>query len=789
MRFSRERRIPLVAAFTETGTAPLTANTPPALPHSCNGGYRSPVPAKPPPHLVSAVSAFLLSVFILPACKDPDKPGPSESKTPALTAVDRPDQASHRKMVEALEQIRLATPATNRYLGDKRIHDLRAKAASEAANPSATPVAKRWETLRLLGVAELRYGNEREGIEALLKARALLPEARATIGQRWVNDTLFQLAIGYMRMAETENCCATNAPESCIVPFQPPAIHTRTEGSTAAIRYLTELLKEPTANKERRLAAVWLLNLAYMTLDAYPDQVPAPVRIPENTFSSAIDFPKFTNIAPSRELNTFNCSGGVVIDDLNRDGWLDIFTTTWETGGRPLLFVNKGNGRFEERGEAAGLAGIFGGLNTVQADYNNDGYLDIFILRGAWLSNNGRYPNSLLRNNGPDANGNLTFTDQTHAAGLANIHYPTQVGAWADYDNDGDVDLFIGNETTKQLTSPCQLFRNNGDGTFSDVAATAGVDVAVFCKGASWGDYNNDRWPDLYVSNYGGPNKLFHNNGDGTFTDVAETMGVTSPKTSFPVWFWDYNNDGRPDIFASSYTGRSGYHAGHALGIPLKIEYASLYQNTGSGFIDKAAEMGLHFPMLPMGANFGDVDGDGWLDCYLGTGDTRYESLLPNIMLTNPNGAGFKNVTMKGGFGHLQKGHGVAFADIDHDGDVDVFEQLGGAYRGDRFHDVLFENPGFGHSWIALELQGVVSNRAAIGARITVNCSDTTGQKRAIHRTVGSGGSFGANPLRQHIGLGDAKTVEFIEIFWPTSNSRQSIPSPAINQVHHITEG
>ena len=204
---------------------------------------------------------------------------------------------------------------------------------------------------------------------------------------------------------------------------------------------------------------------------------------------------------------------------------------------------------------------MYGGLNLIPGDYDNDGDLDILVLRGAWVGKAGQHPNSLLRNDGQGR-----FEDVTFEAGLGEVHYPTQTAAWADYDNDGDLDLYVGNETSPEFTSPCQLFCNNGDGTFTDIAARAGVTQGGYAKGVAWGDYDGDRFPDLYVSNLLGPNRLYRNNRNGTFTNLASQLSVTQPLRSFPVWFWDFDNDGTLDLFVASYTGPAGHVAAYHLG-------------------------------------------------------------------------------------------------------------------------------------------------------------------------------------------------------------------------------
>jgi len=189
-----------------------------------------------------------------------------------------------------------------------------------------------------------------------------------------------------------------------------------------------------------------------------------------------------------------------------------------------------------------------------------------------------------------------------------------------------------------------------------------------------------------------------------------------------------------------------------------------------------------------MGANFGDLDNDGWLDFYLGTGYPSYDAVMPNVMYRNRRGESFADISTAGGFAHLQKGHAIVFADLDNDGDQDVFEQMGGALRGDAFYDALYENPGFGNRWIAVHLAGVRTNRSAIGARIRVVVREG-GSERSIYKHVNSGGTFGANPLRQSIGLGAAERIERLEILWPTTGQTQTFLDVPMDRFISIVEG
>ena len=191
---------------------------------------------------------------------------------------------------------------------------------------------------------------------------------------------------------------------------------------------------------------------------------------------------------------------------------------------------------------------------------------------------------------------------------------------------------------------------------------------------------------------------------------------------------------------------------------------------------------------MPMGINVGDLDNDGFPDFYLGTGYPNYEGIVPNFMYWNRGGRRFSDVSVAGGFSHLQKGHGIAFADFDNDGDQDVFEQMGGAFPGDGFADVLYENPGFGNHWLKVRLVGVESNRFGIGARIRCDVVED-GQTRSIFKWVNSGASFGCNPLRQEIGLGKSARVAHLEVYWPVSDTRQTFDDVPGDTGIEITEG
>ena len=702
--------------------------------------------------------------------------GWGNASTAALANGSRFGPEGHARMVATLKEVAAQARLDNPFLGEGTAEKLRALAAETDRVP---PVRRPW-LYGELGKNELRLGNT----NAAVKAFSTLDEmTRDLPGRTGPSPALFYLGLAWMRWGETENCVTRHNSDSCLFPIHGGGIHTKQEGSRRAIEVFRRSLEQGPD-----MAVRWLFNLAYMTIGGYPNEVPPQELIPPEVFASDEAFPRFVDVAPKLGLNAIGLAGGAITDDFDGDGLLDIVQSDMNVTGQIRFFHNNGDGTFTDRTEQANLTGIVGGLNIVHADYDNDGHPDILVLRGGWMREFGRHPKSLLHNNGDG-----TFTDVTYDAGLAQVNYPSQAGAWGDYDGDGDLDLYVGNESGKE-GYPSQLFRNNGDGTFTDVAAQAGVENLRFAKGAVWGDYDGDDRPDLYVSNIGKENRLYHNNGDGTFTDLAPALGVTNPIDSFAAWFWDFDNDGALDIYATTYYQAPGPERVRAfvaslLGEPTPAQPASLYKGDGRGhFRDVALEQNLRHIEFPMGANFGDLDNDGWLDFYLGTGFPEYEGLVPNAMYRNRGGTGFSNVTTAGGFGHLQKGHGVAFADLDNDGDQDVFERMGGAYPGDGFGSVLFENPGFGNHWIAVQLVGTKSNRSGIGARLAIEIVEN-GARRSLYRWVDSGGSFGGNPLRQQVGLGRATKVETLEIHWPTSKITQTFHDLPADRFIRIVEG
>lgn len=618
-------------------------------------------------------------------------------------------------------------------------------------------------------------GKSSEAYEVLKTIRNLV-NSHAELTKRYLYTVIFFQGVAALRRGENENCLECRESSACIFPINSTAIHTKTAGSRQAIQHFEEYLIEFPDDTGVR----WLLNLAYMTLGEYPSKVPSKYLMSFDTFGKEFDIGRFINVSHLTGLQRMNEAGGAIMEDFDNDGLLDLVVTSSDPTQAMAYYRNQGDGTFADRTEQAGLNRQFGGLNCVQTDYNNDGFADIFIMRGAWLVPPLVMRPSMLRNNG-----NGTFTDVTREAGLMDpLNCIT--ASWADFDNDGALDLYLCNETGIN-----RLYRNRGDGTFEEIAAKAGVTgKKKHAKGVAWIDYDNDGYPDLFVNYLDSTPQLFHNNRNGTFSDVTAEMGILGPKTGFSCWAFDFDNDGWLDIFSTCYDRTLDDVVHGMIGKPAtnpNTDYSRLYRNVGGKrFQDVSKETGVDKVFSTMGSNFADFDNDGYLDFYLSTGEPQFSSLMPNRMFKSIQGKRYADITTTSGTGHLQKGHGVACGDWNRDGQVDLFLELGGAVPGDRYHNVLFQNPGQGNNWLVVKLIGKKTNRAAIGVRIK---AVTDGDNPlTIHRHVSSGSSFGANPFQLHLGLGNGRAVSTLEIEWPTSGTRQVFQNIKANQAIEITE-
>jgi hypothetical protein len=495
--------------------------------------------------------------------------------------------------------------------------------------------------------------------------------------------------------------------------------------------------------------------------------------------------------------------GGVAFFDYDNDGWLDIFLVNGSRLGEPVaathhLYRNNRDGAFRDVTRPAGLDKSAWGQGVCAGDYDNDGHTDLFVT--SW----GR--NALYRNNGDG-----TFSDSAEAAGLAGPRRRWGSGcAFLDYDRDGRLDLFVSNYVDfDPLTAPepgsgptCRyrglavncgprglkgesnlLYHNEGHGRFQDVSEKAGIsrEQDHYGLGVLASDFDNDGWPDVYVANDKTASLLFHNRRDGTFEEIGVLAGCAyngdgKVTSGMGVAAADFDRDGWLDILKTNFSDES----------------ASLYLNTRDGsFVDAALPTGLarNQKWVGWGCGLADLDNDGWPDIFIVNGHVFPEAdeaplglsfRQPKVLYQNRAGTRVEDVSPQAGAVlTAAAARGAAFGDFDNDGRLDVVINNMNAAP-----SLLRSTAGGRNHWVLVRLEGVASNRSAIGARVAC----VTGKFRQVEEVRSGGSFFSQNDLRVHFGLGTASRIDLIEIRWPGGTVDRLIDC-GVDQILHVREG
>ncbi|MBI4161753.1 MAG: VCBS repeat-containing protein, partial [Acidobacteria bacterium] len=534
------------------------------------------------------------------------------------------------------------------------------------------------------------------------------------------------------------------------------------------------------------LRALWNLRLA-LEAEAEPGLPAFPLR-PEAERPSNPTGLAFTDVAPALGVNRRNGAGPSAWGDYDGDGDSDLFVTGCDVYS--ILYRNDGE-RFTDVSREAGLELVESSWSSTFVDTDNDGDPDLYLGRNGW---NGPGRNSLFENRGDG-----TFAEVTDQAGV-NDPGSTFVHAWTDYDRDGRLDLVLANGV-RYDGSVNRLYRNRGDGTFADVTEEAGLlePPGIRTIGLAVGDYDRDGWPDLFFQGYfNEPNRLYRNRGDGSFEEVAGPAGVRGgPRTAlgYVCFLFDYDNDARPDLLLTKLASWTDTLMGMSAWLPDQPEperqriarmAPELYRNNGDGtFTDVSAAAGFRYPHGIMAAGIADLDNDGFQDLYLGTGEPPLFRLEPNILYRNVGGKTFADVTRATTVGHLGKGHGITFLDLDRDGRLDIFSPVGGFVHGDLWENALYRNDTRNdYHWVQFRLEGTRSNRDAVGAQLTATSGPMT-----QYREVSAGGAFGvSNEPVVHFGLGTARRVDRLQILWP-SGLDQTFTGVAADRRWFLREG
>lgn len=561
-----------------------------------------------------------------------------------------------------------------------------------------------------------------------------------------------------------------------VIPYVIATIYLRMERYAEGIPYALQACRDTPGDLRYR----WMLRT--LTLQAGQPETSIPKELRLKVPAASPSTFQFRDVTDSSHAGRLALGRGAAWGDFDNDGREDILVGAERA---PFcLFRNRGDGSFEDVAARMGLIDPVGlGCYASQfIDYDNDGFQDVFLTSNGW-GGGGRL--FLFHNEA-----GKRFTDVTKAAGLA---APVNAfgSSWADYDNDGRVDLAVATGIVDpEAGDRIRLYHNEGDGKFREVGEQAGLTQRARWIGLAWGDYDGDGRQDLLATSFDAGPFLFRNVGDGRFEDVSVQAGIRTQTAAYtPVWF-DYNNDAKLDFFVCTYPG--GELTVKDM-IEAKVNAADvppakrqlLFRNNGDGtFRNVTEDAGITGWYGGMSTQAGDFDNDGFDEITIGTGNPELDWTEPKPLFRNDGKGRFTDIGESSGLVHFGMLHGTALADYDDSGNLSLFGSFGGFYWGSRETSRLYRNLGSGNRSLEIRLVGTRSNRDAIGAKVS---ADVGG--RRIFKWVNGGNGFGCNNSRiVHLGLGRAKRVDELQVDWP-SGLRQSFHNVAAGQRIEIIEG
>ena len=760
-------RLPLGALETGILTMKVGMQTMQSTLGAFTGHQRSPMLAEPPVNgpqdIDAAISHFVNNLLRIGRLTRPDAAAVTEAMQRAARAAQSSfgfvNLTDPRNLMLPLE----AALSTGTLMAEMA---LRGIAAIDLIPMERMPrfIADATEMFSEVGIfTSVQYPSLIEQHKRQLARNPNDHATRAELGRTYLKCALYEQAVRELEIAAKDPATRAMAMhEAAVAQYRAGRYRQGVEAAAESMQ------ADPTNERVR----FWLWLCAH-TIGGYPESVPAAHRMEQRTGNAPTRL-RYEDITVRAGLDKTSAGRGTAIIDYNNDGYLDVVIAAAQAGVN--LYRNNGDGTFTDVSVSSGLDQCTNGFAITAADYDNDGFVDLFVTRlGFYAGDVNLYHN----------NGDGTFTDVTEQAGLK-FWGPVFGTSWVDYDCDGHLDLLItsnlGGVFDRHL--PNRLFHNNGNGTFTEVSAAAGLSSAAPTIGSCWGDYNNDGYPDLFISSGIGQPQLFRNNGNGTFTDVTSAAGLDGKLIGSICHFCDYDNDGWLDIvqFAWSDHEDAIYTMQHGEAPASASVTRILHNNRDGTFTARGRELGLVEGWGSMSGNIADLNNDGRLDIILGNGSPRMDRVEPLVILENDHGL-YRNVTFTAGLPFAGKSHGVNAADLFGDGRMSVLVAAGGAYPGELLTSTLYCPTERLGNYLNVRLQGTKSNRSAIGARITLRAGGGLQM-----REVSGGTNFGCLPLEQHFGLAELTQVDSLEVRWP-SGLVQHFANPPVNDTIQIVEG